>query len=291
MATRPVLTRGVVGVTTANDYIDERSQFATIDGLRVHFKREGHGAAILLLHGSGSSLHTFDEVVRCLTPTFELVRLDLPGFGLTGPRSDRDYRILTYVSFVDRFMTALSIERFSIAGNSLGGNIAWNFALDHPDRIQALVLMNATGYPEKSLPAAMRLARKPLMRSILRRWGPRSATEKGLRGAVGPRTTRIDDAMVNRVHAMISRPGNRSAFVDFANTDQADRSREILRIKAPTLILRGDLVDGQYFARGIPDSVEIVYKGIGHLLPDEIPAEVADAIRSHVSRANSAGRL
>ena len=129
------------------------------------------------------------------------------------------------------------------------------------------------------------------MRSILRRWGPRSATEKGLRGAVGPRTTRIDDAMVNRVHAMISRPGNRSAFVDFANTDQADRSREILRIKAPTLILRGDLVDGQYFARDIPDSVEIVYKGIGHLLPDEIPAEVADAIRSHVSGANSAGRL
>lgn len=269
----------------AEHYIDERSQFTTVGGLRVHYKREGRGPIILLLHSSGSSLLGFDQLTRHLARDFEVVRPDLPGFGLTGPRADRDYRIFTYVAFVARFMEQLAISRFSVAGSSLGGNIAWNLALDHPDRIDALILINATGYPEKSLPAAMRLARNPLLKPLLRRWAPRRATEQSLRKLVGARMPRIDGAMVDRVHAMLSRPGNRAAFVDFANTPQDDRSAEIPRIGAPTLVLRGERIDAQHFARDLRDCQDIVYPGVGHLLPEEIPAEAADAIRSHVLAA------
>lgn len=267
------------------DYVDHVSRFISVDGLRVHYKCEGEGPVVLLLHGSGSSLHSFDRLASELVHSFQIVRLDLPGFGLTGPRRDRDYRISTFVTFVARFMSALSIERFSIAGNSLGGNIAWNFALDFPDRVESLVLMNATGYPEKTLPAAMRLARNPLLKPILRWWAPRKATENSVRKLVGSKMTRIDDALVDRMHAMMSRRGNRAAFVDIANTQQADRTVEISGIKAPTLILRGEGIDGQYFARDIAGSRETTFSGVGHLLPEEVPVLAAEAIRSHLESA------
>lgn len=178
------------------------SLFALVDELHVHYKRAGQGPAVLLLHGSGASLHDFDRVAALLSPSFDVIRLDLPGFGLTGPRPDRDYRIGSYASFTARFLQALRLSRCVVVGNSLGGNIAWNLALADPDRVAALVLINATGYPGKSLPAGLRLARNPLLRPLLRRWLPRSATERGLRAAVGPRSGIVDEAMVERVHAL-----------------------------------------------------------------------------------------
>jgi pimeloyl-ACP methyl ester carboxylesterase len=168
-----------------------------------------------------------------------------------------------------------------LVGNSLGGHIAWRYTLDFPDRVRGLVLVNATGYPEKSLPDAIRLARNPVIGRLLRRWGPRGAVARNLRGAVG-RTGVVDDAMIDRVHAMAGRPGNRGAFVDFANTDQVDRSREISLVSVPTLVVRGELIDGQHFARDIAGSREVVLHGVGHLLPEEAPAELADAVLSFI---------
>jgi pimeloyl-ACP methyl ester carboxylesterase len=268
-------------MTTASTYIDDQSRFTWIDGVRVHFKREGDGEPLLLLHGSGSSLHTFDAIADDLKNDAEVIRLDLPGFGLTGPRPDRDYRIESFVAFVTDFLAELGLDQVDVAGNSLGGNIAWNLAVDQPSRVRRLILMNATGYPEKSLPKALKMARNPVLRPLLRRWAPSGAAEQSLRSAVGPRM-QVDDALIRRVAAMMNQPGNKSAFVDFANTDQADRSGLIQKITAPTLVLRSDLIDGQHFVRDIPDSREVVLTGVGHLMPDEAPAEVSAAIRAHL---------
>ncbi|OKJ97864.1 alpha/beta fold hydrolase [Amycolatopsis sp. CB00013] len=251
----------------------------SVDGVRVHYERAGQGPAVVLLHGSGSSLEGFERVAELLSASHDVIRPDLPGFGRTGPRPDRDYRVRTYAGTIARFMTALGVPQFAVAGNSLGGNIAWNLALDAPERVDALVLINATGYPEKTLPAGLRLARNPLLRPLVRRWLPRGATERGLREAVGANSAIVDDAMVDRVHALTSRPGNRSAFVDFANTDQPDRSGDLPKIAVPTLVLRSASVDGQHFARDIPGAHERVHTGGGHLLPEEDPDWVATAIR------------
>ncbi|WP_433346712.1 alpha/beta fold hydrolase [Micromonospora sp. CA-111912] len=257
---------------------DPDSRFISVDGLRVHYKRAGTGPVVVLLHGSGSSMHAFDSVAARLAQASDVVRLDLPGFGLTGPRPDRDYRIGTYVATVASFMAALNVAHYTVAGNSLGGNLAWNLALSHPGRVDGLVLINATGYPEKTLPAGLRLARNPLLRPLLRRWLPRSATERSLREAVGQHSKIVDDAMVDRVHTLMNRPGNRSAFVDLANTDQPDRSSLIKQIAVPALVLRSASIDGQHFARDISGSHEMVHADGGHLLPEEDPEWVAEAI-------------
>ncbi len=258
------------------------SLFASVGDLRLHYKRSGKGPAVLLLHGSGSSHHGFERVAELLASGFEVIAPDLPGFGFTRPRPDRDYRVSTYVETVARFMTELGVDRFSVVGNSLGGNIGWNLALTEPDRVERLVLINATGYPEKSLPAGIRLARNPLLRPLLRRWLPRRATERNLRSVVG-RQSVVDAVMVDRVHAMMSLPGNRSAFVDLANTDQEDRSALIPDIAVPMLVLRSASIDGQHFGRDIAGAVELTHPSGGHLLPEEDPEWVAAGVRTFLT--------
>ena len=274
-------------------YLEPSSAFAELDGMRVHYAREGSNglsATIVLLHGSGASLHIFTPISTQLAREFEVVRLDLPGFGLTGPRPDGDYTIEAYVRFLDRFLESHTNGPVILAGHSLGGQIAWTYALERAGRLNGLVLMNATGYPEKSVPLALRLPRNPFLRPLLRRVGSRRATAQNLRGAVGPDSNAVDDAMIDRVHTLMSRPGNRSAFVAFANTDQRDRSTEIGTITTPTLVLRSDLIDGQHFARDIAGSHEIVLAGVGHLMPAEAPVAVTDAITEFVTTITERSR-
>ncbi|WP_066897908.1 alpha/beta fold hydrolase [Mycolicibacterium houstonense] len=260
--------------------VQSDSLFAAVDGMRIHYKRSGSGPTVVLLHGSASSLHGVEAVAQRLWGTFDVIRPDLPGFGVTGPRPDRDYRVATYAAALARFLDTIGVARCAVAGNSLGGNIAWNLALDRPEHLQltGLVLINATGYPDKELPAAMALARNPIVGQLLRRFMPRRAVERSLRQAVGPNSDIVDAAMVERAHRLWNRPGNRSAFVDFLTTDQPDRSAEIPGITVPTLVLRSVDMDGQHFIRDIAGSTEKVHPDGGHLLPEEDPAWVADAI-------------
>ncbi|MDT5069702.1 MAG: hypothetical protein QOK02_5857 [Mycobacterium sp.] len=254
------------------------SQFVDVDALRLHYKRAGRGPSLLLLHGTTSSLEHFDRATAILQESFDVIRPDLPGFGLTGPQPHGDYRVRTYAATMAHFMEQLNIARYAVAGNSLGGNVAWNLALDFPTHLRALILVNATGYPEKSLPVGMRLARNPLVRPLMRAWMPRRMVERGLRQAVGPHSTIVDDAMVTRVHHLWNQPGNRSAFVDFVNTDQPDRSSEIVNVTVPTLVLRSAGIDGQHFASDIPGSREAIHPDGGHLLPEEDPVWFADQV-------------
>ncbi|OBF36782.1 alpha/beta hydrolase [Mycobacterium sp. ACS1612] len=260
--------------------VDSDSRFAAVDGMRIHYKRSGTGPTVVLLHGSASSLYGVEAVAQRLCASFDVIRLDLPGFGVTGPRPDRDYRVATYAAMLARFLDVIGVERCALVGNSLGGNIAWNLALDHTEHLHlsGLVLINATGYPDKKLPAAMALARNPVVGQLLRRFMPRRAVERSLRQAVGPNCDIVDAAMVERAHRLWNRPGNRSAFVDFLTTDQPDRSAEIPYISVPTLVLRSADMDGQHFTRDIAGSTEKIHPDGGHLLPEEDPAWVADSI-------------
>jgi len=262
------------------------SRFVDVAGVRAHFRDEGTGPVVVLLHGTGASLHTWDGWVAELADSFRIVRVDLPGFGLTGPRADHDYRIQVYADFVAAFAGRLGLDRFALAGNSLGGQIAWNFALQHPERVERLILVDPAGAPSHSPPSlAFRLARTPGARHLLRVATPRSFIERNLHEVYGDASLVTPD-LVDRYHALTLREGNRDAFVARARLREHSRFDELGRLSVPTLIQWGErdrwipVEQARLFADAIPGAELILYPDAGHVPMEEIPAATARDARA-----------
>jgi pimeloyl-ACP methyl ester carboxylesterase len=133
-------------------YATTHSHFLPLMGMQVHYRDEGNSAdtlPIVLLHGTSSSLLTWDSVTEALIANHRVIRFDLPGYGLTGPNPNRVYDFDYYNQFVDSFLITLGVKHCILAGNSLGGGIAWHYALAHPEKIDRLILVDASGFPNK----------------------------------------------------------------------------------------------------------------------------------------------
>ena len=104
---------------------NENSKWIEVDGINVHHRDEGQDPVILLIHGTFSSLHTYDDWCKSLCNDFRIVRLDLPGFGLTGPNPSNEYSIELFADFLSKSQDALDISICSVVGNSLGGWVCW----------------------------------------------------------------------------------------------------------------------------------------------------------------------
>jgi pimeloyl-ACP methyl ester carboxylesterase len=278
-------------------YAGGSSRFVEVDGLPVHYRDEGAGPAIVLLHGTGASLHTWDAWAGALRPHFRVIRMDLPGFGLTGPNREDDYRIDAYVAFVEAFRSKLELDGFALAGNSLGGQIAWSYAVAHPERVKALVLLDPSGYPIDRPALVFRLARIPGMSWLMTKLDPGPITEKTLRDCYGdPR--KITPALVERYRKLALREGNRRAFVARVARRGWDRSADIAKVRAPTLILWGaqdrliPVAHAHRFERAIPGARLIVYDGVGHVPMEEIGERSAADAEAFLSAAHEspAGR-
>ena len=113
-----------------NEYANEQSQFIEVNEMNVHYRDEGKGFPIVLIHGTAASLHTWNDWTKELKKTNRVIRMDLPAFGITGPNKNADYSLQAYTDFLNSFIDKLKLEKFHLAGNSLGGNIAWNYAAD-----------------------------------------------------------------------------------------------------------------------------------------------------------------
>jgi pimeloyl-ACP methyl ester carboxylesterase len=239
---------------------------------------------ILLLHGAASSLHTWDGWVKQLSPRFRVVRLDLPGFGLTGPHPSGDYSGAATVDFLERFADAAGMRRFAIAGNSLGGYYAWRFALRHPERVSALVLVDPLAYPLQpgaGEATAMQLARMPVISELMRFLPIRWAVERSLQEVYAD-DSKVTPELVDRYEALMLRPGNRAAFGDRTRAERRPVGAERLpELRVPTLILWGakdpwlPLAHGERLRAEIPDSRLVVYPSLGHLPMEEDPVTTA----------------
>ncbi|MDO8372853.1 MAG: alpha/beta fold hydrolase, partial [Polaromonas sp.] len=170
------------------------SQFIAIDGMQVHLRDEGPRGdplPIVLIHGTSASLHTWEGWAAALRGQRRVIRFDLPGFALTGPNRQDDYSVEAYVRFVTAVVDQLGVQRFVLAGNSLGGQVAWATAAAMPQRVAQLVLVDASGYPPESasvppsLPLGFRIARTPGLRVLTQYTLPRSVVEKSVRNVYG----------------------------------------------------------------------------------------------------------
>jgi pimeloyl-ACP methyl ester carboxylesterase len=265
------------------------SQFIAVRGMQMHLRDEGprdDPLPIVLLHGTGASLHTWDGWTREFARERRVIRLDLPGFGLTGPSPDGVYTIESYVDTVLAVADTLGVQRFVLAGNSLGGYVAWATVVLHPERVDRLILVDAAGYPfrSQSIPLAFRIARTPLLNRLMRDVLPRGVVARSLRDVYGD-PTRVTPELVDRYFDLGTRAGNRAALVArFDQTQPGSPAERVPAIRVPTLILWGGqdrlipLEFGERFASEIQGSRLVVFDTLGHVPHEEDPARTVAAV-------------
>ena len=266
------------------------STFVQLQGMEVHLRDEGPRGdplPIVLLHGTSSSLHTWDGWTKALAGTRRVIRFDLPGIGLTGPAPDGDYRIERYAGFVAAMLDKLGVARCVLAGNSFGGQVAWETALAYPARVDKLVLVDAAGYPLQpvSVPIGFRIARIPLLNRLMEFTLTRSLIESSVRNVYGD-PAKVTPALVDRYYELTLRAGNRRALVQrFAQFPAGLHPERIRALKVPTLILWGgrDRLlppgDGERFHRDIAGSRLVVFDKLGHVPQEEDPAASVAAVK------------
>ena len=269
-------------------YTNSDSSFIDINGTNVHYRDVGNSndsIPIVLMHGTGSSLHTYDFWSDNLKRTNRIIRMDLPAFGLTGPFVKNDYSISNYTFFLKEFLNSLNIKECILIGNSLGGEIAWRFAIAEPLMVKKLVLIDAGGYPviSKSVPIAFKLAKIPVLNNLLTYITPRFLIRASIEDVYFDKS-KISDSLVNRYFDLTLRKGNRKAIVDRLKgsttlTNGKKTHASIKKIKKPTLIIWGSddqliPVENAYkFNNDITNSKLIVMQQTGHVPMEEKPIE------------------
>jgi pimeloyl-ACP methyl ester carboxylesterase len=268
------------------------STFIEVAGMQVHLRDEGprtDPVPIVLLHGTSASLHTWEGWAQALKDQRRVIRMDLPGFALTGPNRQDDYSIDTYVLFVRAFLDKLGLERVVLGGNSLGGQIAWATAAKMPERVQRLILVDASGYPldsikDQRVPIGFRLMGIPGLRLLAQHTLPRGVIESSVRNVYGD-PSKVTPELIDLYADMTRREGNRHALARRFEQGYTGDVTLLAKIKAPTLILWGSkdrLLPpewGQRFAHDIPNAKLVMLDGLGHVPQEEDPARSVAEVR------------
>ncbi len=266
-------------------YGNGSSKFLEIDGIRIHYRVEGNGPNLVLLHGTAASLHTWDGWVENLKDDFRIIRIDLPAYGLTGPHPASDYSMEEYTRVINDFLQTIEVDSFYLAGNSFGGNISWNFTLSYPEKVKKLILIDASGVPiNGNSPMIIKLARNPVIAPLLRVFTPRFVIKNNIK-QVYYDDDKITDQLIDRYYALARRPGNRNAFIERSKTDYDIDISELSRINCPTLVMWGQhdawipVADAAIFNKKITDSELIIFDNAGHVPMEEIPEESSSAAK------------
>ena len=272
-------------------YSLKNSKFMDLYGINVHYCDEGRGEVILLLHGVFSSLHTFNKWTEILSQSYRVIRLDLPGFGLTGPSIDNEYAIDLYVGYVKKFMDNLGVQNFHIAGNSLGGWIAWEFAVANQDRVKKMILINSAGYITGwNYPLPFIIAQTPVLRKVFNyEIVPKVVVRRFLRQVIIDQSI-VSDDLVNRYYDIIHREGNLEAFLRIANSKFTQNTNALKNLKTSTFVLWGSedawisSNDAEKFRKDLQHVSVKVYPGVGHIPMEEIPYDSASDILNFLKK-------
>jgi pimeloyl-ACP methyl ester carboxylesterase len=267
-------------------YCDEESKFIKINGIDVHYKDQGQGPVLVLLHGVVSFLQTWDGWYDELNEYYRIIRLDMPGWGITGPSPEERYLADDINAFLDSFLDALKIKRCFMAGNSLGGFYAWNYAVHRPDMIEKLVLMDPIAF-NQSLPYEFRLVQIPGMKFIINNMMlPRMLIKTSIQRLYG-RKERIKPEVYDMYWENIMREGNRRTltkifkFIAMMSTSDTVYL-DVKKITMPVLISWGrqDIWSRwketlEQWTRDLPHAELLLYDECGHMPMEEIPQVTA----------------
>jgi pimeloyl-ACP methyl ester carboxylesterase len=274
-------------------YSNQDSRFLPMMGMQVHYRDEGDSLdslPLVLIHGTTSSLHTWDSLALLLKEQKRIIRFDLPGFGLTGPSPGHDYSFQYYEKFLDSFLINMRLSHCILAGNSLGAGIAWEYAVAHPEKVRKLILLDATGFPldGSRTVLGLTLIRTPLLGGLARYVSPKFITRMALKEVYGDEH-KVTDALVQRYFDLTLRPGNREALVERMKSGFDQDSSRIRLVSMPTLIIWGEkdrmvpLKNAYLFHQAIKGSSLEVLENTGHVPMEESPQRVAEIVKKFIS--------
>jgi pimeloyl-ACP methyl ester carboxylesterase len=269
------------------------SQFLPVLGMQVHLRDEGPRGdplPIVLLHGTSASLHTWDAWTQALTHQRRVIRFDLPAFGLTGPHPDNDYSIAAYVRFVVAVLDQMGVQQFVLAGNSLGGQIAWGTAVAHPQRVKKLVLIDSAGYrlQSTSVPLGFTIARTPGLRVVMEYVLPRGVVQSSVRNVYGD-PAKVTADLVDRYYELTLRAGNRQALAYRMDQLHSGDEAALKGLKVPTLVMWGAkdrLIPpdtAQRFLADIAGAQMVIFDDLGHVPHEEDGPKTVEAFKLFMS--------
>ena len=273
-------------------YETPESKYVLINGTSIHYLDQGKGTVIVALHGIVDSLHTWDEWATKMIPHYRIVRMDIPGFGLTGPVREGEYSKEMFTGFLNAFLTELKIDQCILVGNSLGGAIAWNFALHYPEKVSQLILIDPAGYPIE-IPWPLSLTETPGIRHVARFITPRWIFQMSLKQVFGD-PSKVTDSIIDQFYELNLRPGNRDALIEIMDSlkklnQDPTFSKSIANIHTPTLLLWGKkdtwipVSHVSRWKQDVPTIHTILYENTGHVPQLEIPDQVAQDMHQWIS--------
>jgi pimeloyl-ACP methyl ester carboxylesterase len=259
------------------------SQFVVIDGVRLHFRDEGSGPPVVLLHANYASLFMWEPWAAALKTRYRVIRVDLPAHGLTGPEPTGDYSLQRIQSLFEGFVDERGLQRFTVIGTSIGGTVAMRYAADHPERVERLGLISP-GSLEKRVRGRTTPAQVPRVADLITRVTPKSFTRYMLTNDYGD-PARVSEAVVDEWWSMWMREGNRSAMLGLLRQYVSGGVEDKIRaVRAPVLLMWGGRnkrvpLPLAYETRDLlvnsPEVKLEVLPDIGHMLVQEAPVESA----------------
>jgi pimeloyl-ACP methyl ester carboxylesterase len=274
------------------------SQFVDLpSGAKVHYRDQGNrsGPALVLLHGSNASLHTWEPWVKILGDEFRVVTVDLPGHGLTIARADDPLTGESMAAFVDEFTTKIGLDKFAVGGNSMGGGVAGRVAMQFPARVTHLILIDSAGVIPPNMPpppSFFYLVRIPVVRDLLRLIPGRPIAEQTVRASFANQAL-VTPEMIDRYWELNRGPGirmaNRKRFsmgLEYFQAEDKYFRANLPNLKIPALILWGrqdklipvSAVD--LFKAAIPGAQAIIYDDGGHILQEDVAERSAADVRA-----------
>lgn len=280
--------------TLKEKYHVSDANFLRVQGIDIHYKDEGQGPVLVLLHGICASLYTWDGWVDAMKDRYRIIRLDLPGWALTGSVGADAVNLDKMMSVLKDFFDMMAVDSFYLAGNSMGGYFAWNYGLKHPEQVKKMVLLDPVCYPQQP-PWFIRVAKYPLLSFWPRRIMPKWLISMNVRAVYGDRS-RIDPDLYDLYFDMAMREGNKDAYMDsfrfMAKHSTFDTlSRGVSDIKPPILLMYGSKdkwvppEHGDLWKRDLPSVECIVYDGVGHVPMEEVPEMTANDADLFFSRS------
>jgi pimeloyl-ACP methyl ester carboxylesterase len=272
-------------------YAGPPSEFVDAAGARVHVRVSGPSDApvVVMIHGFGASLHTWEQWAEVLSRTHRVIRYDLTGGGLTGPDPTGDYTDTRAMQVLAALMDHYGAGRASLVGHSIGGRLAWRFAGTYPDRVHQLVLVAPDGFASPGFEYGKRTA-VPAVLGLMRHFLPKAVLRMNLEPAYGD-PSRLSDDVVQRYHDLMRGPGVRDAlFKRLEQTILEDPTQFIAGIRAPTLLVWGEsdsmipVTNAQDYLRRMPDARLVAFPGLGHVPHEESPAPTVVPVRDFLNR-------